>query len=93
MNVDPEDRLQSHLEDPRVKTVHISNRLRRSLEISKKAAQRTPKLRVHHDLPGSVIVAVLSGRKDNVTVTAYDDEGEAFAREFEASPDWTRLGL
>lgn len=76
-----------------MRSVHISNRLRRTLDISKKAAERVPKLRVHRDLPGSVLVAVHDGRRDNVVVTAYDEEAESFARDFEASPDWRRLGL
>lgn len=91
--MDAEEQLETYLDDPRVRSVHISNRLRRSLDISKKAAGRIKKLHVHLDLPGSVLVAVKTARRDNVEVIAYDEDAEAFARAFEASPDWRRLGL
>lgn len=91
--MDARERIETALADPRVRSVHLSNWLRRDLEISKKAAQRVPKLRVHQGLPGLVLVVVHTARRDNVEVYAYDAEAEAFARDFEARPDWRLLGL
>ena len=49
--------------------------------------------RIDLDLPGAVMIAVHAAARDNVTVVAYDEAGEAFARAFAARPDWGRLGL
>lgn len=91
--MDPALRLHAFLRDPQVETVHLSSTLRRAIGISKKAAEREPRLRPHRDLPGAVMIAVHRQRRDNVTVLAYDEPGEAFARAFAERPDWGRLGL
>jgi hypothetical protein len=89
--VTAERRLQELLRDPKVETVHLSSALRRALGISKKAADRHPRLRAHRGLPGAVMIAIRRTYKDNVVVLAYDEPGEAFAREFARRPDWGRL--
>ena len=89
----PDDRLRAFLRDPRIEVVHLSSPLRRHLGISKKAAEREPRLVSHLDLPGAVMIAVHAAARDNVTVLAYDEAGEAFARAFAARPDWGKLGL
>ena len=91
--MDPDARLRAFLRDPRVEVVHLSSGLRRRLGISKKAAEREPRLSPHRDLPGAVMIAVHASARDNVTVLAYDEAGEAFARTFARKPDWGRLGL
>lgn len=91
--MDPVARLEAFLRDPRVEVVHLSSGLRRAIGVSKKAAEREPRLRPHRDLPGAVMIAVHRAARDNVTLLAYDEPGEAFARDFAARPDWRRLGL
>ena len=91
--MDPEQRLRAFLRDPRVEVVHLSSTLRRSIGVSKKAAEREPRLMSHRDLPGAVMIAIHATPRDNVTVLAYDEDGEAFARAFAARPAWGRLGL
>lgn len=91
--MDAATRLTAFLRDPQVEVVHLSSGLRRAVGISKKAAEREPRLRPHRDLPGAVMIAVHAARRDNVTIFAYDEPGETFARTFAAKPDWGRLGL
>lgn len=91
--MDPEARLRTFLRDPQVEVVHVSSVLRRYLGISKKAAEREPRLVSHLDLSGAVMIAIHAAARDNVTVLAYDEAGETYARAFAAKPDWGRLGL
>ncbi|MEX2501235.1 MAG: hypothetical protein WD336_02565 [Trueperaceae bacterium] len=89
----PERRLHALLNDPKVESVHLSRTLRRRVGISKKAAEKHRRLHVHAGVPGAVLIAVRQGRRDNVDLLAYDEEGEAFVRAFAQRPAWHRLGL
>ncbi len=89
----PERRVAAWLNDRTVRTVHLSRTLRRRIGISKKAAEKNPRLRVHDEVPGLVAVVVREGRRNNVELFAYDAEGERFARTFAERPIWSRLGL
>ncbi len=89
----PERRLDAALHDAEVETVHLSSGLRRALGISKKAAERDPRLRPRRDLPGALMVVVRRRARDNVELLAYDHAAETFARTFAARPDWGRLGM
>ncbi|NBC95959.1 MAG: hypothetical protein GVY27_06360 [Deinococcus-Thermus bacterium] len=88
-----ERRLATALEDPQVDHVHLSGGLRRALGISRKAAERQPRLRPHRDLPGALMIVVRRRARDNVELLAYDEAAEAFARSFAERPAWHRLGL
>lgn len=88
-----EQRLEALLHDDGVERVHLSSTLRRALGISKKAAERAPRLRPQRDLPGAVMVVVRRRHRDNVELFAYDEVGETFVSSFGRRPDWSRLGL
>jgi hypothetical protein len=91
--VTAERSLAAALDDPQVARVHLSSGLRRALGISRKAAEREPRLRPHRDLPGALMIVVRTRARDNVELLAYDASAEAFARAFAERPAWHRLGL
>lgn len=89
----PDRRLAAALADAEVERVHLSSALRRTLGISKKAAERDPRLRPHRELPGALMIVVRRRARDNVELLAYDETAETFVRDFGRRPDWGRLGM
>lgn len=92
----PSDLIARYRRRDDVLQVQISNRVRRDLGLSKKAMQREPDdawLALNDDLPGACLVCLLDAPRDNVLVSAFDPDAEAFAERFGADPNWRMLGL
>ncbi len=85
-------RYQRH---PDLEVLQLSNGARRALGVSKKGMRKLERqrLKLNRALPGVCLVCILKTSRDNVIITALDEEAEAFARAFEARPDWALLGL
>lgn len=93
--MDPEQTLASYEKRDDVEAIYISNALRKELGFSKKGMRKLEERRVmlSRGLPGACLIALLGKSRDNVVVHAFDEEAEAFAREFETTPRWDLLRL
>jgi hypothetical protein len=94
--MDPQRALARYENRADVEAIYISNGFRKQLGVSKKGMRKLEGQGVvlNREIPGACLIAVLGRARDNVIVHAFDEEAEAFAREFEASPRWdlVRLG-
>lgn len=91
--MDPRKTLERYQRRRDVEAVFISNGLRKELGVSKKGMRKFRGVTLTRELPGACLIALLATGRDNVVVHAFDEEAEAFAREFEASPRWDLLRL
>ena len=93
--MNPEKTLHTYERRRDVEAIYISNGMRKELGVSKKGMRKLEErgVSLSREIPGTCLVALLQRPRDNVIVHAFDEEAEAFARDFEASPRWDLLHL
>ena len=93
--MDPEKTLHTYERRRDVDAIYISNAMRKELGVSKKGMRKLEErgVTLNREIPGTCLVALLKRPRDNVVVHAFDEDAEAFAREFETSPRWDLLRL